>query len=146
MFEINEAFAAQSIAVVKELGLNADKVKLFFYFLHSASVSLRVALTRSSPATGERQRRRHLSRTSHRYVRLQGAGDPTARSPEGKGQKGRGLPVHRRRDGHRHVCGEGVRRASGVALGHHGNKGSLVYANEEIRISPVLSANCSWCK
>lgn len=26
LFEINEAFAAQSIAVVKELGLNADKV------------------------------------------------------------------------------------------------------------------------
>lgn len=26
LFEINEAFAAQSIAVVKELGLNPDKV------------------------------------------------------------------------------------------------------------------------
>lgn len=26
LFEINEAFAAQSIAVVKELGLNVDKV------------------------------------------------------------------------------------------------------------------------
>lgn len=26
LFEINEAFAAQSLAVVKELGLNVDKV------------------------------------------------------------------------------------------------------------------------
>lgn len=26
LFEINEAFAAQSVAVVKELGLNVDKV------------------------------------------------------------------------------------------------------------------------
>lgn len=28
LFEINEAFAAQSIAVVKELGLNPDKVNV----------------------------------------------------------------------------------------------------------------------
>lgn len=28
LFEINEAFAAQSLAVVKELGLNADKVRV----------------------------------------------------------------------------------------------------------------------
>lgn len=27
LFEVNEAFAAQSLAVVKELGLNADKVR-----------------------------------------------------------------------------------------------------------------------
>lgn len=29
LFEINEAFAAQSLAVVKELGLNADKVRVW---------------------------------------------------------------------------------------------------------------------
>lgn len=29
LFEINEAFAAQSLAVVKELGLDADKVRVF---------------------------------------------------------------------------------------------------------------------
>lgn len=29
LFEVNEAFAAQSLAVVKELGLNADKVRGF---------------------------------------------------------------------------------------------------------------------
>lgn len=29
MFEINEAFAAQSIAVVKELGLNVAKVTVY---------------------------------------------------------------------------------------------------------------------
>ncbi|KTG06620.1 hypothetical protein cypCar_00005635 [Cyprinus carpio] len=34
LFEINEAFAAQSIAVVKELGLNPDKVCYFFHFIN----------------------------------------------------------------------------------------------------------------
>lgn len=66
-------------------------------------------LTCNFSSAGERQRRRHLSRTSHRYVRLPGAGDPVARSAEGRGKKGRGISVHRRRNGHRHVCGEGVR-------------------------------------
>lgn len=28
LLEVNEAFAAQSLAVVKELGLNADKVRV----------------------------------------------------------------------------------------------------------------------
>lgn len=30
LFEVNEAFAAQSLAVVKELGLNADKVRVWY--------------------------------------------------------------------------------------------------------------------
>lgn len=30
LFEINEAFAAQSIAVVRELGLNVEKVRTKF--------------------------------------------------------------------------------------------------------------------
>lgn len=29
LFEINEAFAAVSLAVIKELGLNADKVRVW---------------------------------------------------------------------------------------------------------------------
>lgn len=33
LFEINEAFAAQSVAVVKELGLNPDKVCYFLHFI-----------------------------------------------------------------------------------------------------------------
>lgn len=36
LFEINEAFAAQSIAVVQELGLNREKVCLVFkHTLHN---------------------------------------------------------------------------------------------------------------
>lgn len=107
LFEINEAFAAQSIAVVKELGLNADKVR--FHIVNMRLLSNRTTLTRHSSSAGQRQRWCHRSRTSHRHVRLQGAGDPAARSAEGRGQKGRGLSVHRRRDGRGHVCGEGVR-------------------------------------
>lgn len=29
LFELNEAFAAQSIAVLRELGLNSDKVNIY---------------------------------------------------------------------------------------------------------------------
>lgn len=96
-------------------------------------------------SAGERERRRHLSRTSHWHVRLQGAGDPVARSPEGRGKKGRGFSVHRRGDGHRHVRGEGVRCASGGCSRPRWNKGTL-FTRMDIRIIPVLSNHCSWCR
>lgn len=32
LFELNEAFAAQSLAVVKELGLDVNKVSYFYCF------------------------------------------------------------------------------------------------------------------
>lgn len=64
--------------------------------------------TRLSPS-GERERRRHLAGPSHRDVRLQSAGDLTARAAEDWRSKRRGVPLHRGRDGHRHVRGEVLR-------------------------------------
>lgn len=57
---------------------------------------------------GEREWWCHFSGPSHWYVRLQGAGDLVARTPEDWRSKGRGLSLHRRRDGHCHVRGEGL--------------------------------------
>lgn len=83
LFEINEAFAAQSIAVVKELGLNADKVQIWFTcpIFHVALILL-LDQTIVSSSSGECERWCHLSGPSHWYVWLQSAGDLVARSPE----------------------------------------------------------------
>ena len=80
LFELNEAFAAQSLAVVRELGLD--------------------------PAQGQRQRRRDRARPSDRRQRRARADDAGLRAAGAEAALRRRRAVHRRRHGHRDGGGE----------------------------------------
>ena len=75
LVELNEAFAAQSLAVVRELGLD--------------------------PGEGQRPRRRDRARPSDRRQRRARAHHAGARAAGARRRARRGVAVHRRRHGHR---------------------------------------------
>ena len=90
LFELNEAFAAQSLAVMREL--------------------------RCGSRQGERARRRHRARTSDRRQRRAGSDHADLRAAGEKAALRRRGVVHRRRHGHRDGGGGviAVRLARGV--------------------------------
>ncbi len=108
LFELNEAFAAQSVAVARELGLDA--------------------------AEGQRQRRRDRARPSDRRQRRARPDDAGVCVAREEAALRRGVAVHRRRDGHRHGDRESGQVVSGicrtVTFSRHGHDAVVAHARE----------------
>ena len=92
VFELNEAFAAQSLAVIRDLGVNPDKVWL--HVRDSCHID----------SVGECERWGHSSRSPHWSQWLSYPGHSPPHHGHQRSQERCGRPLYRWRDGHSRVC------------------------------------------
>ena len=102
LIELNEAFASQSLAVVRELGLD--------------------------PREGQRARRRDRARSSDRRQRRARADHAGARPAGARRRARRGVAVHRRRHGHGDDRRGGLTTMGSVRLPAHVRAALLAHA------------------